>query len=232
MSVEQEHIAFPNPKSPLPLRERARVRGKTPRIGFQLRIALLAALVVVFGALAAQAGPLDAPGASKTLICSACHGFNGNSPGGAVPIIAGMAPSYFKKSINDYASGKRPSPEMEPYAKYVIQFGLDEIADYFAVQRRQAPAKAKADAKMLSRGTTLASQCVSCHGPQGEGDAFRAVPKLQGQPAPYLKSQMALFGGDKRKLEDAEQEKIKKTMFKGLDPADYDDLAAYYATVK
>ncbi|MBM4299266.1 MAG: hypothetical protein FJ143_16130, partial [Deltaproteobacteria bacterium] len=86
------------------------MRGKTPRIGFQLRIALLAALVVVFGALAAQAGPLDAPGASKTLICSACHGFNGNSPGGAVPIIAGMAPSYFKKSINDYASGKRPSP--------------------------------------------------------------------------------------------------------------------------
>jgi cytochrome c553 len=192
---------------------------------------MLAALVVVFAALAAHAGPLDAPGASKTLICSACHGFNGNSPGGAMPILAGMAPSYFKKSINDYASGKRPSPEMEPYAKYVIQFGLDEIADYFAVQRRQAPAKTKADGKMLSRGATLASQCVTCHGSQGEGDAFRAVPKLQGQPAPYLKSQMALFGGDKRKLEDAEQEKIKKTMFKGLDAADYADLAAYYATV-
>jgi len=100
------------------------------------------------------------------------------------------------------------------------------------VQRRQLPDRVKADAKMLSRGTTLASQCTACHGTQGEGDAFHTVPKLQGQPALYLKSQMALFGSDKRKLDDAEQEKIKKTMFKALDPADFDQLAAYYSTVK
>jgi len=187
---------------------------------------------MIFTAANGDAGPLDAPGAAKVLVCSACHGFNGNSPGNAVPILAGMAPSYFKKAINDYASGKRPSPEMEPYAKYVVQFGLDEIADYFAVQRRQPPAQAIADAKMPSRGTTLSTQCSACHGARGEGDAFRAVPKLQGQPALYLKSQMALFGGDKRKLDDAEQEKIKKTMFKALNPADFNELAAYYSTLK
>jgi len=181
---------------------------------------------------AAQAGPLDHPGAPKVLVCSACHGFNGNSPGQAVPILAGMAPSYFKKAINDYASGKRPSPEMEPYAKYVLQFGLDEIADYFAVQRRLPPGKIKSDATALSRGNTLASQCVACHGADGEGDAFRVIPKLQGQPALYLKSQMALFAGDKRKLDDAEQEKIKKSMFKSLAPANFEELAAYYATLK
>ncbi len=193
---------------------------------------LVVSLVMLFAADNTEAGPLDTPGAAKVLVCSACHGFNGNSPGAAMPILAGMAPSYFKKAINDYASGKRPSPEMEPYAKYVVQFGLDEIADYFAVQRRQAPARAKADAKMLSRGTTLAAQCSACHGALGEGDAFRAVPKLQGQPALYLKSQMALYGSDKRKLDDAEQEKLKKTMFKALDPADFDKIAAYYATLK
>jgi len=193
---------------------------------------LVVSFVMILAATNADAGPLDTPGAAKVLVCSACHGFNGNSPGNAVPILAGMAPSYFKKAINDYASGKRPSPEMEPYAKYVLQFGLDEIADYFAVQRKQPPAKTKADAKMLSRGTTLATQCAACHGAQGEGDAFRTIPKLQGQPVLYLKSQMALFGGDRRKLEDAEQDKIKKTMFKGLDPADFDDLAAYYSTLK
>ena len=43
---------------------------------------------------------------------------------------------------------------------------------------------------------------------------------------------MALFGGDKRKLEDTEQEKFKKTMFKALDPANFDQFAAYYATLK
>lgn len=201
-----------------------------------MRKTLLASVVLsaiaMIGAGDASAGPLDTPGAQKSLVCSACHGFNGNSPGHSVPILAGMAPSYFKKAINDYATGKRQSPEMEPYSKYVLQFGLDEIADHFAVQRRQPPAMIKTDAKVLSRGTTLATQCTACHGAQGEGDAFRASPKLQGQPALYLRSQMALFGSDKRKLEDAEQEKIKKTMFKALDPADFDELAAYYSTLK
>jgi len=201
-------------------------------MGKSYLITLVVSFVIILAAAKTEAGPLDTPGAAKVLVCSACHGFNGNSPGAAVPILAGMAPSYFKKAINDYASGKRPSPEMEPYAKYVVQFGLDEIADYFAVQRRQPPAKIKTDAKGLSRGTTLATQCTVCHGAQGAGDAFHTVPKLQGQPALYLKSQMALFGGDKRKLEDAEQEKIKKTMFKALGPADFDELAAYYATQK
>jgi len=196
-----------------------------------IRSTLLIALFLIIAA-AAQAGPLDHPSAPKVLVCSACHGFNGNSPGQAVPILAGMAPSYFKKAINDYASGKRPSPEMEPYAKYVLQFGLDEIADYFAAQRRQLPGKINTDAKALSRGNTLASQCVACHGADGEGDAFRAIPKLQGQPALYLKSQIALFAGDKRKLDDAEQEKIKKSMFKSLAPANFEELAAYFATLK
>ncbi|MGH7795597.1 MAG: c-type cytochrome [Candidatus Binatia bacterium] len=183
-------------------------------------------------ASAAAAGPLDSPGAQKAMVCSACHGFAGNSPGNTVPVLAGMAPSYFKKAINDYATGKRQSPEMEPYSKYVLQFGLDDIADYFAVQRKNLPVTVKPVAKMLSRDSTLATQCAACHGAQGDGDAFRAVPALQGQPAAYLKGQMALFGGDKRKLDDAEEDKIKKNMFKGLNPADFDALAAYYANLK
>ena len=32
---------------------------------------------------------------------------------------------------------------MEPYSKYVLQFGVDEIADYFAAQKKAALAKAK-----------------------------------------------------------------------------------------
>src|SRR6266581_9384810 len=81
---------------------------------------------------AVAAGPLDAPGATNALACSACHGFGGQSPSNTMPILAGIAPWYFKKAIQDYAAGKRPSPEMEPYAKMVVQFGVDEIAAYFA----------------------------------------------------------------------------------------------------
>jgi cytochrome c553 len=44
--------------------------------------------------------------------CSACHGFAGNSRAETVPIMAGLPPSYVKKALQDYASGK--PTEMEP----------------------------------------------------------------------------------------------------------------------
>ena len=181
---------------------------------------------------AAHAGPLDSAGAQKSLVCSACHGFAGNTPGQHVPVLAGMNANYFKKAIKDYAEGKRPSPEMEPYSKYVLQFGLDEIADFFASQKKPAPANVKVDARVMSRGTTLASQCIACHGPKGDGDADRNIPALRGQRSGFLQAQMNLFASDKRKLEVAELEEAKKRIFKGLDDADFTDLAAYYATLR
>lgn len=192
-------------------------------------------LALLIFAAAANAGPLDSPGAQKSLVCSACHGFAGNAPGQHVPILAGMNANYFKKAIKDYAEGKRPSPEMEPYSKYVMQFGpdkMDEIADFFASQKQLARANVKADAKSLSRGATLASQCIACHGAKGEGVNDRMIPALRGQPAGYLQGQMVLFAGDKRKLEPVEIDEAKKRIFKGLDELDFADLATYYSTLK
>jgi len=99
---------------------------------------------IVGGAVTSQAAPLDSPGAQKSMICSACHGFGGNPPSRTIPTLAGMDQTQFKQQIRAFAEGKRQSPEMEPYAKYVLEFGLDEIADYFAAQKKTAPMKAKA----------------------------------------------------------------------------------------
>jgi hypothetical protein len=41
---------------------------------------------------------------------------------------------------------------------------------------------------------------------------------------------MALFGVDKRRVDEAEQE--KKSLFKGLNPAAVDALVAYYTNLK
>ena len=164
---------------------------------------------------AASAGPLDSPGAQKSLVCSACHGFAGNTPGQYMPVLAGMNANYFKKAIKDYAEGKRPSPEMEPYAKYILQFGLDEIADYFASQKKACASQPK------GRG----------QGTQPRRHARRPVQRLPRRqrrrrqrtrrPGParttqgFSQTQMALFAGDKRKLEIAEMEEAKKRSFKG-----------------
>ena len=200
-------------------------------MGNCLLVAFVLVAALVCTPLSAAGGPLDSAGAQKALVCSACHGFAGNSPGNTVPIIAGMAPNYFKKAIKDYAEGKRPSPEMEPYSKYVLQAGIDEIADYFAVQTRQR-ATTKSDPSAVKRGAALAGQCAACHGPNGEGDAFRAVPAIQGQPAGYLQLQLTILKENKRKLDDAVVDETKKTMLKPLSEADLAGLAAYFSSLK
>lgn len=200
-------------------------------MGNCLLIAFVLVAALVCAPFNAAGGPLDSAGAQKALVCSACHGFAGNSPGNTVPIIAGMAPNYFKKAIKDYAEGKRPSPEMEPYSKYVLQAGIDEIADYFAVQTRQR-ATTKSDPSAVKRGAALAGQCAACHGPRGEGDAFQAIPAIQGQPAGYLQLQLTILKENKRKLDDAVVDETKKTMLKPLSEADLAGLAAYFSSLK
>jgi len=191
---------------------------------------LLALLLVLVAASAAFAGPLDAPGATKALTCSACHGMAGQSPSSSMPIIAGILPAYFKKAIEDYATGKRPSPEMEPYAKMVRELGVDDVGAYFAAQTRQ-PTTIPADAAAAARGKAAAAQCAICHGPDGRGDPAKIIPDLRGQPAAYLQRQMLLFKADTRSPGDANLKALKALM-KTIPDETLGDLAAYFSSVR
>ena len=101
-----------------------------------MRALVVAAVLIaaLAAAGAAAAGPTDTPGFTKAFSCSACHGRAGASRADAVPVLAGMPAWYFKKAIEDYAAGRRPSPEMEPFSKMVQTLGVDDIAAYFAAQ--------------------------------------------------------------------------------------------------
>ena len=187
-------------------------------------------LLVLVLAGAAGAGPLDMPGAPQALVCSACHGFAGESRSNTMPILAGIAPWYFKKAIQDYAAGKRPSPEMEPYAKMVLQSGVDDITAYFAAQAR-TPSPVKLDPAAVERGRAAAVQCTLCHGVSGKGDASKGVPDLTGQPPGYLRNQMLLFKADRRSPGD-EQLKAVKALMRTLPDEQIADLAAYWSSVR
>jgi len=191
---------------------------------------LLGMLLVLIAAGGAFAGPLDTPGATKALTCSACHGMAGQSPSNTMPIIAGMPTGYFKKAIEDYATGKRSSPEMEPYAKMVRVLGADEIAGYFAAQKRE-PTPIRADTAAAERGRAAAAQCAACHGPDGRGDPAKLIPDLRGQPPGFLRNQMLLFKADKRSPGDAPLKALKALM-KTIPDQTFDDLAAYFSSVK
>jgi cytochrome c553 len=179
----------------------------------------------------AAAGPLDTPGAPPALVCSACHGFAGQSRSNTMPILAGIAPWYFKKAIQDYAAGKRPSPEMEPYAKMVLQSGVDDIAAYFAAQARTPSPVKPDDPSAVERGRAAAVQCTVCHGVSGKGDPSKGVPDLTGQPPGYLRNQMLLFKAERRSPGD-EQLKAMKTLMRTIPDAQIADLAAYWSSVR
>jgi cytochrome c553 len=200
----------------------------TMRVSTSLPLVLL--LLLALGAGPAGAGPLDMAGAPQALVCSACHGFGGQSQSNTMPIIAGIAPWYFKKAIQDYAAAKRTSPEMEPYAKMVMQFGIDDITAYFAAQAR-TPTPIKADPAAIERGRTAATQCTICHGASGKGDAAKGVPDLTGQPPGYLRSQMLLFKADRRSPGD-EQLKAVKALMRTIPDDQLTDLAAYWSSVR
>jgi cytochrome c553 len=147
-----------------------------------------------------------------------------------MPILAGMSAAYFKKAIADYAAGRRPSPEMEPYAKMTAHFGVDDIAAYFAAQPRR-PTPIKVDAAAAARGKTAAAQCAECHGAHGRGDPARLIPVLAGQPPGYLKNQMLLFKHDQRSPGDPAL-KAQKALLQTIPDDTLADLAAYYSSVR
>jgi cytochrome c553 len=179
---------------------------------------------------ASAAGPLADPAFAKVITCAACHGANGNSRSDMMPIIAGLDPAYFKRRIENYAAGKRPSPEMEPYAKQIQFLGLDQIAAYFAAQKR-VPTPIRSPAGAAARGKTVAAQCVICHGPDGKGEAARLIPGIAGQPPGYLVQQMLLFKADTRDPGDP-MLAAKKALMKIIPDSQFPDLAAYYSSLR
>lgn len=196
------------------------------------RLVLAASLLwgVLAASPAAAAGPLDERGALQAVTCSACHGQAGNSRSSAMPIIAGFDAAYFKKQIEAYATGKRLSPEMEPYAKQVLDLGVDDIAAYFASRKREpTPIPAPADA--VTRGRSVAAQCVICHGPQGQGDPAKLIPSLAGQAPGYLREQMLLFKQDRRSPGDPGLAALK-ALLKTIPDETFGDLAAYYSSLR
>jgi cytochrome c553 len=167
---------------------------------------------------------------SRVITCAACHGVNGNSKSDSMPIIAGMDAAYFKKQTQSYATNTRPSPEMGPYAKQILDIGVDAVAAYFAAQRME-PTPIRSDAAAVARGRTASAPCVICHSADGKGDPAKGIPSLAGQPPGYLRDQMRLLKQDARNPGDAALAALKALM-KTIPDDQIADLAAYYASLR
>ena len=75
-------------------------------------------------------------------------------------------------------------------------------------------------------GEVLYQKCIQCHGKEGQGDAAQGAPKLAGQYAWYLETQLKSFKNKVRSNPKMEP------FLAGLTEANFKDLAAYISNLK
>jgi len=183
---------------------------------FLLIAAALAA--AAFTTLAAESAPqpaaaapaavkpdLNAGGTKFGATCAACHGADGNSGVPANPKLAQQHPEYIVKELQDFKSGKRPNPIMQPMAAGLSDADIRNIA-FWAGSQKAKPGFAKDKelvmlGEKIYRGGIMEKQvpaCAGCHGPNGAG-ILAQYPRLSGQHADYTAAQLLNFQNGTRK---------------------------------
>ena len=85
----------------------------------------------------AQAGGDPAAGKAKAVVCSACHGVDGNSTNPIWPKLAGQHEVYLAKQIRAFKSGERTDATMAPMMNLIKEEDIDDIAAYYASQKQK-----------------------------------------------------------------------------------------------
>lgn len=138
-------------------------------------------------------------------VCAACHGAAGNSGTPANPKLSQQHPDYIVKQLQEFKSGKRPSPVMQGFAAQLTDQDMKNIAAYVGTQKAK-PGFASDKAlvtlgEKIYRGGLQDRQvpaCAGCHSPNGAGIPAQ-YPRLSGQHAAYTASQLVAFRDGARK---------------------------------
>lgn len=146
--------------------------------------------------------------------CGACHGVNGVSIAPAQPNLGGQNVKYLYKQLVDFKTGARRNGIMEAQLQGLTQQDLANVAGYYASQSPWLPGYGNkatvAEAQKLYLGgdkTRGVIPCAGCHDPRGLGNEWAAFPRLGGQHAAYLATQLKLFRAAGREDDVGELEK-------------------------
>jgi cytochrome c553 len=170
-------------------------------------------------------GPAHA--AADPALCVACHGANGNSTNPAVPSLAGQPGQFIGTQLVMFREKRRSDPQMSPIAATLTNADINALGKYFAAQEHAPPARKLADDAAAS-GRRIAEQfnCVACHGAGLKGQQH--IPRLAGQQADYLRTQLRGFKAGTRFDMDGNMTAAAQP----LTPADIDVLADYLSTLQ
>ncbi len=168
-----------------------------------------------------------------TATCVACHNVDGNSTNPIWPKLAGQHAKYLIKQLNDYKkgpTGPRFVPIMYGMVTTLSAEDIELLSNYYATQTTSV-GYAKTDLIKLGQKiylggnlTTGVAACSGCHGPDGAGNKQAGFPKLAGQHADYIVSQLIAYRDGKRSND---QNAIMRTISKKLTPEEMNAVASF-----
>lgn len=159
---------------------------------------------------AAPAATVAAPDATKGAtisngVCVSCHTNDGSRGTPAFPILQGQHPNYLVKQLTEFKAGKRVNAIMKAMATALSEEDMRNVAAFYA-SKQAKPGFAK-DKDLAALGEKIyrggiadrsIPACAGCHSPNGAGIPIQ-YPRLAGQHADYIESQLVSFRGGVRK---------------------------------
>ncbi|MDX2472019.1 MAG: c-type cytochrome [SAR324 cluster bacterium] len=171
-------------------------------------------------------------------LCSGCHGKDGKTSSPQFPHLAGQNQQYLENQFKAIVSGKRKlgssvlmknHPKLQNFKEGDIQ----AITNYLSTLPR-AIQTTKAAPSAIAAGEKVYAKigCKQCHGVAGKGmpagspKKYNAYPKLNGQHAIYIYSQLEHILAGTR-VNDNAGIMLKQLKKAKLSKADLKSLAAY-----
>jgi cytochrome c553 len=171
-----------------------------------------------------------ATGATKAVVCQACHGANGNSANPEWPSLAGLGADYIAEQLQNFKDGKRNNPVMAPNAASLSPDDMADLAAYFDslvnTGLEADPSYWQAGEKLYRGGDKDRGipACMACHGPTGRGNEPAKFPALRGQQSVYVVKQLNDYASGARATG---PDAIMPTIAKRLSADDIRNVSSY-----
>jgi cytochrome c553 len=195
------------------------------------RLWILAATIsgAIAGNVSVAAGNAET-GATKAVVCQACHGANGNSVNPEWPSLAGLGADYIAEQLKNFKETKRNNPVMAPIVAGLSPDDMEDLGAYFDGQVNTGleadPSYWQAGQKLYRAGDAARGipACMACHGPTGRGNEPAKFPALRGQHSVYVVKQLTDYASGARTTG---ANGIMPTIAKRLSPDDIRNLSSY-----
>jgi cytochrome c553 len=173
-------------------------------------------------------------GKSKTAMCVACHGADGNSMNPTWPKLAGQHEDFTSRQLQLFKSGERKGTVMPGMVAGLSEEDMENIGAYYASLKINT---GSADESLVVLGKSIYQggssemnipACMACHGASGRGMPLSGYPALAGQHAAYLQQRLKAYrAGETVANEDDVNGNVMASVAKYLSDEEIEAVSSY-----